>query len=148
MSSRNQADVSPASRPPVFLVAAVSLYLIVVGAWLLLARRIPSPGFRRILAARFSRRYVGVLQDFTAEEGLCFTVPVPENMLSDRESASRLRLFEDESPVGLPHCSHDDIRRLGGGRYSHWGPTFYFSTPDNTDPRTNRRRYVVRETRN
>jgi hypothetical protein len=140
------AEGSTPSRTPILLVAAVSVYLLLVGAYLLFSRRIPSPGFRRILAARFARRYAGELRHFTAEEGRCFTVPMPEHLLSDRESASRLRLFEDGRPVGAPHSAHDEIRLIGAGRYSHWGPTLYLSTPDNTDPRTNGRRYVVRET--
>ena len=145
MKIDGNVERSQAIDTPFFQVAAVSIYLLLVGSWLLLARRIPGPGFRRIFAASFTRSYVGVLQNFVPEQGHCYTVAVPEHLLSDRESASRLRLFENERPVGAPHSLHDEIRRLGEGRFSHWGPTLYFSTPDNTDPRMNGRRYVVRE---
>ena len=46
-----------------------------------------------------------------------------------------LLLLEDDLPLAAPHTAHDEIRRLGRGRYSHWGRCIYFSTSDNTDPR-------------
>src|SRR5436853_5305763 len=51
---------------------------------------------------------------------------------------SRLRLMEDGKPLGPAHASHDDIRSHGGGLFSHWGDDLYFSTSDNSDPRTSR----------
>jgi hypothetical protein len=36
---------------------------------------------------------------------------------------------------------HDQIRHEGKGRYSHWGDHVFFSSSDNTDPRTNGRTY-------
>ncbi|WP_154072559.1 hypothetical protein [Bradyrhizobium erythrophlei] len=39
---------------------------------------------------------------------------------------------------------HKDIREQGGGRFSHWGDTIIFSTPDGTDPRTNGRVHSIR----
>jgi hypothetical protein len=51
---------------------------------------------------------------------------------------------------------HDDIRALGGGRYSHWigsdqgtpdgvlESSLYFSASDNSDPNENGRRYSIR----
>lgn len=42
---------------------------------------------------------------------------------------------------------HAEIREIGGGRFSHWGPTLYFSSTDGSDPRTNGRRYTIRFTR-
>ena len=52
-----------------------------------------------------------------------------------------LALFEDEILLGPPHTAHDLIREEGGGAYSHWGDTLYFSTTDATDPRVNGRPY-------
>jgi SAM-dependent methyltransferase len=52
-------------------------------------------------------------------------------------------LLENGAPIGTPHCAHDDIRRHGAGRYSHWGDTLYFSTSDNTDPNRNGRAYAL-----
>jgi MoaA/NifB/PqqE/SkfB family radical SAM enzyme len=39
---------------------------------------------------------------------------------------------------------HDDIRKLGGGRYAFNGRWLYFSTSDGTDPRRNGRQYTLR----
>lgn len=60
----------------------------------------------------------------------------------DRTSdGSPLILFEDEAPIGPAHSLHDDIRRQGGGRFSHWDGNLWFSTSDNSDPRSNGRKY-------
>jgi len=47
--------------------------------------------------------------------------------------------------VALPmrDAPHDDIRRLGGGRYSVWHGWVYFSASDNTDPLETGRRYEL-----
>ena len=57
---------------------------------------------------------------------------------------SRLLLFENGKPLGPPHAVHAHIGDSGGGAYSHWDATIVFSTPDNTDPRTNQRAYEAR----
>lgn len=59
------------------------------------------------------------------------------------EAASRLVLFENGKPLGPAHSPHDDIRKEGSGRYSHWGTTLWFSSSDGTDPRSNGRAYVA-----
>jgi hypothetical protein len=41
----------------------------------------------------------------------------------------------------LPHSLHEDIRRRGTGRFSHWGDCIYFSTSDGSDPNLNGRLY-------
>jgi len=57
---------------------------------------------------------------------------------------SDLVLMENGKPLGPPHSAHVDIRQQGLGRYSHWGArTLWFSTSDNSDPRTNRGEYKV-----
>lgn len=53
-------------------------------------------------------------------------------------------LLEDGKPLPLPRALHADIRNLGKGRYSHWTEgSLYFSASDNSDPRTNGRKYVL-----
>ena len=53
-------------------------------------------------------------------------------------------LLEDGKPLGPPRALHADIRKKGRGRYSHWTQrTLYFSTSDNSDPRTNGRKYTL-----
>jgi hypothetical protein len=52
-------------------------------------------------------------------------------------------LREDANQLGPAHSPHQEIRDLGGGRFSHWGDGLVFSTSDNSDPRANSRKYVV-----
>jgi len=54
---------------------------------------------------------------------------------------SRLRLYEDGIELGPRHSLHSDIAARGGGSFSQWHGYLYFSTSDNSDPRTNGRRY-------
>ncbi len=85
-----------------------------------------------------------------AENGHCFVWAPREAMpLGDCPSApkrSGATLWENGGQIGPGHQMHDDIRALGGGRFSHWGSVLYFSTSDHTDPRTNGRTYVLRLT--
>ena len=41
-------------------------------------------------------------------------------------------------PVGYlqisPDAMHDDVAKLGAGRYSHWGKALFISSLDNADP--------------
>jgi len=79
-----------------------------------------------------------------AEEGRCWILEhLPAEWPSDEEATSRVALLEDGRVVGAPHTAHDDIRKLGGGRYSHWGRRLFFSTSDNSDPNTNGRTYTI-----
>ena len=68
--------------------------------------------------------------------------------LSTSEYSSHLSpspgvLREDNKPLGPANALHDDIRKLGGGRFSLWHGHVYFSTSDDTDPRSNGRSYQV-----
>jgi hypothetical protein len=56
---------------------------------------------------------------------------------------SVLSLLEDGRPLGPAHQLHENIRRLGEGRLSHWDEWLLFSTSDNTDPNTNGRHYQM-----
>jgi hypothetical protein len=137
------------SRPRSFFtfaeVVLVSLYLLLVGLWLLIAGRIKAEGVGKMIRRSFRRPYEGELRDIRHEDGHCWIAAVPCGLLSDKDGASRLVVCEDERPLGPGHCGHEDIREKGGGRFSHWGAQVYFSTWDNSDPRTNGHRYHVRE---
>lgn len=128
-------------------VPIVSAYLLAVGSFLVLTRKIPAPGFWRVLRALARRPHAGEMREVRAEQGHCYLADVPAQLLSDREHASSLLLLEDGKRLGPAHAPHDAIRGSGGGLYSHWGATLYFSSSDNTDPRTNGRSYTVREER-
>lgn len=128
-------------------VLLVSLYLLLVGAWLVATRRIPAPGLLRVLRAQLRSPYAGRLGGIRHEDGACYVAPLPAHLLSDLESFSSLEVLEDGRPLGPAHASHAEIRAAGGGRFSHWGAELYFSTSDDSDPRSNGRRYEVREQR-
>ena len=58
------------------------------------------------------------------------------------KSLSMLRIFENGKELGPGHSSHSEIRSIGRGRFSHWLSNLYFSSSDNTDPKTNGRTYT------
>lgn len=64
-----------------------------------------------------------------------------------RPSQSNLVILEDGKPLAPPHSIHAEIKEKGNGRYSHWvtptGSVVIFSTSDNSDPRTNGRKYEL-----
>lgn len=96
----------------------------------------------------------GLTGPFTHADGQAYSVLVPDVGLApfrylpgDQSGApytSSLLLLENGQPLGPAHSSHADIREKGGGRYSHWNTTLYFSASDNTDPNTNGRAYGIR----
>lgn len=57
---------------------------------------------------------------------------------------SKLILMEDDRPLGPAHAIHEDIRRLGAGRYSHWSDYLTFSSSEGSDPNSNGRVYRIR----
>ncbi|MCB9897474.1 MAG: sulfatase [Planctomycetes bacterium] len=83
---------------------------------------------------------------FAANGGQAFTVALPSGWVADdmTSNASRVELFEDGHALGPAHAPHADVRALGGGRYSHWQGTLYFSSSDGSDPNVNGRRYEAR----
>lgn len=82
------------------------------------------------------------LTEFTPENGLAFRTVLPAGAPSAHLGPISAALFEDGVPVGH-EAPHDEIRGEGGGLFSFWNGTLYLSTTDNTDPRTNGRRYEV-----
>jgi hypothetical protein len=86
------------------------------------------------------------------EQGFAYTtrleppaLPFPLGFPSDTlgEAASNLQLSENGLLLGPAHALHADILSQGGGRFSHWNNSLYFSTSDGTDPRLNGRAYVA-----
>lgn len=84
----------------------------------------------------------------TRESGLCWSANLPLDVPAGDDVGapikSTLRLYEDGMELGPPHAVHDQIRRQGGGRFSHWNRGLYFSTSDGSDPLVNGRRYTFR----
>jgi hypothetical protein len=128
-----------------FAVVGVSAWLLLGASWLLVRGRLPGRYVVQIGRAMFRRRHRGTLADFRPEQGHCFVAKIRDGVPSDADIGSRLFVLENGVPLARAHCPHDDIRRLGQGRYSHWTDNVYFATSDNSDPRSNGRTYTVEE---
>jgi O-methyltransferase len=83
------------------------------------------------------------LDKFLVEQGHCRVAALADDIAGDRSGTadSWLRLFEDGVEIGPGRSFHDDIRQLGGGRFSHWGNSVYLSSSDGLPPETNGRTY-------
>jgi Macrocin-O-methyltransferase (TylF) len=90
-----------------------------------------------------SRARLVTLDSFVVEQGFCRIAASPEDAPGDSGGVSRsaLRLFEDGVELCPSRSPHADIRRLGGGRFSHWGTEIYFSSSDGSPPESNGRSY-------
>ena len=84
---------------------------------------------------------------FTRDGGLSWSAMLPDSVpmgdTNEHPQSSGLVLLEDDRPIGPPHTQHELIRKYGGGRYSHWHRAVFFSTPDDSNPNLNKRRYAV-----
>ncbi len=76
--------------------------------------------------------------------GWCVSLPAYRNFADDLDHPFRSHIVLREGEQALrPHALHEDIRNLGGGRYSHWRDSLLFSTSDNSDPNLNGRIYSL-----
>lgn len=76
---------------------------------------------------------------------LGYSIPLGTTWMSHdkRGTSAPAQVLEDGVPLAYPDSLHADIADKGAGRYSLWGGTLNFSTSDNTDPRTNSRKYEL-----
>jgi len=84
------------------------------------------------------------------EKGFCWRIDLTdlpiEGDSSEKSHQSSFVLCENGRPLGPGHCLHEMIHNAGRGYFSHWGKQLFFSTSDNSDPRTNGRKYsLIRE---
>lgn len=92
-----------------------------------------------------ARKKVSLGGPFVSDGRYLFVAPL-EELREVADSAgfprrSSLMLYEDGVPLGLAHCSHEDIRSFGLGRFIHWDGSIYFSASDSTNPNINGRSY-------
>jgi len=77
----------------------------------------------------------------------CWRIDLPDEFLPGNSpsapKSSPLEFFEGRSRLGPAHASHSLIQEQGRGAFSHWDRTLFFSTSDNSDPRTTGREYSV-----
>ncbi|MHB9139999.1 MAG: hypothetical protein ACYC4Q_11410 [Victivallaceae bacterium] len=82
------------------------------------------------------------------EQGFCYIATLTLGREADNKGKSECILLEDGKPLSAPHSYHKEIREIGKGKYSHWTVTaIYFSASDNSDPRTNGRKYTLVSTK-
>lgn len=78
------------------------------------------------------------------EQGFSYTAGLSAGRMGDKNGKSICSLLENGKPLPHPRALHATIRKVGKGHYSHWtAGTLYFSTSDNSDPRTNGRTYTL-----
>lgn len=81
-----------------------------------------------------------------AEESFSYIGLLDHDKWSSHERPSDAEVLENGEPLkGKQGSTHSDIRQIGLGRYSFWHKNIYFSTSDNSDPRTNGRQYEIRK---
>lgn len=84
------------------------------------------------------------LGDFEEQGGFAFSARTRYPALSAHRGPSAAVVLEDGRPLpGRANAMHDDIRSRGAGSFSFWYDFVYFATSDNSDPRTNGRRYEI-----
>ncbi len=95
---------------------------------------------------RTLKRYPLDVDRIKPEQGFCYIASMDfgEGGYVQVKQTSGIRILEDGKPIGPVDHSHANIREKGNGRFSHWGAqSLYFSTSDNSDPRTNGRTYEI-----
>ncbi len=100
----------------------------------------------RAAEARQPKRVAVPTTAFHHEIGFCYTAHMDFGEDGDRDTGNKsaLLLYEDGKLLGPARSIHADIRTQGGGRYSHWTRSgLYMSAADNSDPRTNGRKYEI-----
>src|SRR4051794_20065686 len=78
---------------------------------------------------------------FSPDSGQAFTATIPSEFLGSFTAGALAVLLEDGKPLGPADALHVHIRERGGGAFSVWHSTLYFSSSDNTDCNENGRSY-------
>lgn len=117
--------------------------LAVVGAWLFVV----GPAVEMPIAPEAMTEATGHRYRVNVPLAALGWLPIAADSNLD-PAASTAMVYEDGVPIGLAHRAADAVAALGRGRLSHWGndaaQILYFSSSDGSDPRANRRAYVVR----
>lgn len=87
---------------------------------------------------------VPLQRPFTNDGGFAVTAVIPEAVQQMLRAGGAATLVENGRPLGPGESMHGRIRAAGGGAFSVWGPSLYFSASDNTDCNGNGREYALR----
>ena len=113
-----------------FLLAAIVFAIYLPTAWYLHSRYVPikrPPGAVAMLVAI----------EQPTDSGFAYYCTIPLQQFKGEPL-----LYEDDKPLGPANSPVQDIMNAGNGRYAPWKTIgFVFSSSDNSDPRTNGRRY-------
>lgn len=91
---------------------------------------------------------IQTITEINHESGYAYISRIGLRFPTSHRRPSSAMVLEDGVPLpGPANAPHSDIRSHGSGSYSFWHGYVYFSSSDNTDPRTNGRRYTVRFSR-
>ncbi|MEQ7799389.1 pectate lyase [Pedobacter sp. ASV1-7] len=80
-----------------------------------------------------------------SDGGYAIRIPMDAKLTSDSNTepnASSLRVFENGVEIGPAHSSHADIRAKGKGRFSHKSGFLFLSASDNSNPKSNGKKYT------
>lgn len=81
---------------------------------------------------------------YAHESGFCYLARIPESFLKAIDGAdSEVKFLEDGEALSGSNALHEDIRKVGRGRFSVWKGWLYFSSSDNADPIESGRRYEL-----
>lgn len=82
-------------------------------------------------------------------DGFCWIATLPlDASLGDspgEPARSSLVLLQNGQPLGPAHSEHQRVISDGGGRFSHWGDTLYFSTADGSAPASGQLTVLIQE---
>ncbi|WP_316748983.1 pectate lyase [Pedobacter gandavensis] len=81
----------------------------------------------------------------TSDGGFAVRIPMDSKLISDsneKPTVSTVRVFENGKEIGPGHSSHDEIRAKGNGRFSHKSGFLFLSASDNSNPKTNGKKYT------
>src|SRR5262245_13432259 len=126
------------------LFAVLGLACAVLALASLAVIRLPPPAFETTITKA------------TPESGYAWVASLPKTFLNalrflykvsncdaDAVSAKDTLLTEDGRRLLHVGVRHDEMRKSGLGRYSHWGSWLYFAASDNSNPNTNVRNYIL-----
>jgi len=73
-----------------------------------------------------------------------YILPLVINWMSQSDlGQSPAIVYENGIPLAGPNALHQSIKDDGNGGYSVWNGSLYFSSSDNSDPRSNGRKYEL-----
>lgn len=87
-----------------------------------------------------------IIGPFMPLEGYAWHIHFDEHQessdISPSPRRSKLMIYEDGVPLGLCHSVHEEVKKLGKGRFAHWDKWLIFAASDNSDPNINGKKYT------